>query len=97
MTAETTTYACSPDVAMTEVADTGGPVGVLLHLGSRRYFTLNATGVFIWNLLSKAPRSADAIADEVVRAFAVERAGASASIGGLLAELSSEGLIEPQR
>ena len=39
-----------PDVVVTELDD---KEAVLLHLGTKMYFTLNETGIRIWQLLSE--------------------------------------------
>ncbi|QII11529.1 hypothetical protein KsCSTR_21500 [Candidatus Kuenenia stuttgartiensis] len=38
-----------PDVVITELE---GKEAVLLHLGTKMYFTLNETGLWIWQMLS---------------------------------------------
>lgn len=91
-----TTYRCSAEVSMTEVEDAAGPIGVLLHLGTRRYFTLNRTGVFVWNALAQGPGGVATLTDELVGHFTVARDQAAAAVTRLLDELRRAGLIEAQ-
>lgn len=55
------------DLRLTELAGEG----VVLHLGERRYFTVNETGLTILNALAE-PRSFDALVAAVLDEFEVE-------------------------
>jgi len=81
-------YAVSADAACAQVADGA----VLLHLGSKRYYSLNETGAFIWQVLEEGQN----IADIVVRLqthYEVDRGEAQQSVDRLLNELGDAGLI----
>jgi hypothetical protein len=82
----------SPDVILTRLAD---GTGVLLHLGTKFYFALNASGVVVWEALASGqPADADTLADLLVARFSgVERAEARADAEDLLRELAAEGLL----
>jgi hypothetical protein len=82
----------SPDVILTRLAD---GTGVLLHLGTKFYFALNATGVVVWEALAAGqPVDADRLADLLVERFSgVDRAGARADVEALLRDLAAEGLL----
>jgi hypothetical protein len=82
----------SKDVLLTKLAD---GTGVLLHLGTKFYFALNATGVVVWEAIEAGSAAdADALADLLVARFSgVDRAEARADVEALLAELAAEGLL----
>jgi len=56
-----------PELRLTELAGEG----VVLHLGEKRYFTVNETGLAILNALEK-PRTFDQLVDSVLAEFEVE-------------------------
>jgi hypothetical protein len=81
----------SPDVILTRLAD---GTGVLLHLGTKFYFSLNRTGVAVWEALSSGQGDPDALADLLVARFAgVSQEEARADVDALLRELAAEGLF----
>lgn len=80
----------NPRVVATELKD---GTGVLLHLETKFYFTLNATGIFVWNELQRGPRSLDGLVGAMVAAFEVEEPVARRDISALLDELESERLV----
>ncbi len=80
----------SPQALFTELDD---GTGVVLHLETKFYYTLNPTAVFVWKSLTAAPASASAIAEALTREFRVERAEAERDIAAILAEMLAEGLL----
>jgi hypothetical protein len=78
-----------PDVVAT---DLGGGETVLLHLRSKSYFTLNATGTRIWEGLTRGltPR---VISERLQREFRVEPERADRSVLELLRDLASQKLV----
>lgn len=70
----TTRYQRHPDVRLTDLASEG----VVLHLGARRYFTVNATGLAILDALV-SPRTLDDLVAVVRREFDVSEADAVAT------------------
>jgi hypothetical protein len=83
-----TGYLLSPDAACAAVDDGA----VVLHMGTRRYFSLNETGAAIWRMLE------DDVAREDIPArlgslFAVDAAIATTALDRLLEELAAEHLI----
>lgn len=82
----------SDEAVLTELKD---GTGVLLHLGSKHYYTLNATGVLLWKLLADGTAStAEALAAAIAARFAGAEAGAvRADVDALLAELAAEQLV----
>jgi len=82
----------SEEAVLTELKD---GTGVLLHLGTRHYYTLNATGVLCWKLLADgSATTAEALAAGVSAAFPDAPAAAvRADVEALLAELGAEQLL----
>ena len=67
---------------------------VLLHLYTKRYFSLNDTGSRIWQLLEQNA-SEDEIVDTLVREYDVETSEARREMRRLVDDLLAERLIEP--
>jgi hypothetical protein len=65
-------YTRHPDIRLTALAGEG----VVLHLGSRRYFTVNETGLTILNALVQ-PSTFDELVAAVCAEFDVEEAVAT--------------------
>lgn len=85
-----TTAKASDRVILTPLVD---GTGVLLDLDSKCYFTLNATGVRIWQTMSgPSGASIDALADMLVSEFDVSDADARTDVADLLDELARESL-----
>jgi hypothetical protein len=82
----------SDEAVLTELKD---GTGVLLHLGTRHYYTLNATGVLCWKRLTDgSATTAEALAAAVSAAFPDAPADAvRGDVDALLAELAAEGLV----
>jgi hypothetical protein len=84
--------ATSPDVVLTALAD---GTGVLLHLGTKFYYTLNRTGVVAWQAMAAGtPAEPDALVDVLAERFSgLERERARQDVRALLEELAAEGLL----
>ena len=81
----------NPQALFTELDD---GTGVLLHLDTKFYYTLNPTAVFVWKELTRAaPASVVAIAVALSLEFRVERAEAERDVAALLAEMLADGLL----
>jgi len=81
----------SEDVILTELKD---GTGVLLHLGTKHYFTLNATGVTTWKLLETGARDAAELATRLAATFPeADAAAVKADVAALLEELTAEALV----
>ena len=78
-----------PQALFTELDD---GTGVLLHLETKFYFTLNPAAVLVWKSLGDGASTA-AIADRLTAAFRVERDVAERDITAILAEMLSGGLV----
>lgn len=87
-------FQTNPDVITTQLEDdTGQPESVLLHLTTHQYFSLNATGVSIWNNLEQGlPLSA--VADELQQAYDVTPEQAKSAVLRLTGELLDAKLIK---
>jgi len=81
----------SPDVHLTRFPDGSG---VLLHLGTGHYFTLNATGVRAWTFLDAGLADAGALTAALAVEFPdIEAGRIRADVSALLSELEREALI----
>jgi hypothetical protein len=81
----------SPDAVLTELQD---GTGVLLHLQTRFYFTLNATGVEAWRLLGDGPLEAAELSRRLAAAYpGTDPALVRADVDALLADLAGEALV----
>jgi hypothetical protein len=81
-------YTISPDAAFAAVEDGA----VVLHMGTKRYYSLNETGAFVWRRLEDGLEDTD-IAAQMVGAYDVGTNEAEAAVTGLLGELVKESLI----
>ena len=71
--------------------------GVLLHLENKIYYSLNATGSFIWKLLEDQDElSEEVLLESVVDNFDVETKEAKEDLDDFIVDLSKEGLIKVQ-
>ena len=80
----------NPEVVCTDV---GGKEAVLLHLDTKKYYSLNQTGLRIWQLLSKGQTPAEVIG-QLQAEFDVTPEKARESVIDLMNELISEKLIQ---
>ncbi|GJQ48747.1 MAG: PqqD family protein [Planctomycetia bacterium] len=79
-----------PDVVITELE---GKEAVLLHLGTKMYFTLNETGLRIWQMLSSG-LTAGEISEIIQNEFDVLPEKARESVLKLIHELIREKLVK---
>ena len=79
-----------PRVILTELED---GTGLLLHLGTKLYFTLNESGVFVWKQLSAAPRTRAALTVALVERYATTGDVAERDLAQLLDEMIGEQLV----
>ncbi|HKT08959.1 MAG TPA: PqqD family protein [Gemmatimonadaceae bacterium] len=85
-----TRYRIVPDALSAALSDGA----VLLHLYTKRYFSLNETGSRIWSLLEQQATDEE-IVDTLVREYDVEKPDAARAVSQLLDDLVAERLIEP--
>jgi hypothetical protein len=81
-------YTISPDAAFAAVEDGA----VVLHMGTKRYYSLNETGTFVWRRLEDGLADAD-IAARMVVEYDVGTDQAEVAVADLLGELVKESLI----
>ena len=79
-----------PEVVITELE---GKEAVLLHLGTKMYFTLNETGLRIWQMLNSGLTPGE-ISERLLREFDVSPEKAKESILNLIHELMTERLVK---
>jgi len=82
------TYVLSPDAACAAVEDGA----VVLHMRTKRYFSLNETGAAIWQMLEDGVALPE-IATRLAEMYEIDAAAADGSVMRLLAELAAEALI----
>lgn len=82
-------YTISPDAAFAAVEDGA----VVLHMGTKRYYSLNETGTFVWRRLEDGVPRGEIVA-LVVDAYDVGIAEAEMAVARLLEELMQESLIQ---
>ena len=80
----------NPEVVCTDVGD---KEAVLLHLDTKKYYSLNQTGLRIWQMLSKGQTPAEVIG-QIEAEFDVTPEKARESVSDLLKELISEKLMQ---
>lgn len=81
----------NPQVLFTEIDDGSG---VLLHLETKFYYTLNRTGVIVWKALGEgAVTSIAALGERIAAEFRVEPEAAARDVAALLEELQADGLL----
>ena len=83
-------FQCNEEVILTELE---GGEAVLLHLGTRKYYSLNETGVTIWQGLHEG-LNLKAIVEALESVYEVDREHAIRSVTALVDELTAEKLIE---
>ncbi len=77
------------DVVVTELDD---KEAVLLHLGTKMYFTLNETGIRIWQLLSEGHSISEA-SETIQNEYDILPDAAQKSVFKLAQELIAEKLV----
>ncbi len=78
-----------PDVVVTELDD---KEAVLLHLGTKMYYTLNETGIRIWQLLSEGHSISEA-SETIHNEYDVLPDAAQKSVLNITQELIAQNLV----
>jgi hypothetical protein len=89
MASDDSTAVPDPEVVCTPLRN---GEGVLLHLGTQCYFTLNETGLMVWRLMEQGLKLG-AIGDELTARFRVSGPQASQHVLDLADQLLAERLI----
>ena len=85
-------YQVPQDVVFTKLKE---GEGVLLHLGSKLYYSLNGSGSFLWQLMeSKEAQTIDELSARLEAHYQIPPQQAHSDCDELLRELLGEGLIE---
>ena len=84
-------YVASVDVA--GAALEGGTV--VLHMGTKRYYSLNESGAIVWQLAERQTTEEEATT-RLLEVYHVSAADARAAVSELLSELVAEGLVVAQ-
>jgi len=79
-------------VVFTELAD---GTGVLLHLTTKFFFSLNPTSTFLWKLLAKGKITRDGLVKRLVRGYNVSKVRAQRDVDRFLTYLLNEELLVP--
>lgn len=82
-------YRTSPDIACATVP--GG--AVIIHLGTNKYFSLNATAALVWSHLDAGEHSTT-IAAALVRDFRIDDETAQNAVSRTIAQFEEAGLLE---
>ncbi|TLD42024.1 MAG: hypothetical protein JETT_1733 [Candidatus Jettenia ecosi] len=82
-----------PEVVVTELEGLEGKEAVLLHLGTKMYFTLNETGLRIWQMLNSG-LTPEEISEQFLKEFDISPEKAKESILNLIDELITEKLVK---
>jgi hypothetical protein len=69
---------------------------VLIHLSTTHYYSLNATGSFLWDCLSKNPTHLLDLVQQLADHYGVEPDQVRPDVEGLLNDLVTEDLVKPQ-
>lgn len=84
-------YRRHPDLRLTALAGEG----VALHVGARRYFTVNQTGLTILEALT-TPRTLDELVERVLDEYEVPGEEAEATVRAFLDQCLASRLLEPE-
>jgi hypothetical protein len=85
------TYALHPDLRLTAL-DTEG---VALHLGEKRYFTVNDTGLTVLEALRRGPATAAVLTQAILDEYEVDAAVAANTVDAFLQRCLDAKLIQP--
>lgn len=80
------------DIIFTELSD---GEGVLLNLATKLYYSLNATGTFMWRLIEKCEaQSEPSLVERLESHYRIPRETALSDVQEFLSDLLSERLLE---
>lgn len=83
-------WAVNEKCLLTELAD---GTGVVLHLETKFYYTLNAAGVEVWKAVVAGALDSAAIAVRLSEAFEIDRDTATVDVDAVLGVMLEEGLV----
>ena len=82
-------FAADPNVLFTQLGD---DEGVLLHLHTQYYYSLNETGLLIWQGVNKGMSLGD-VASAMEREYEIDEAGAWQHVSDFVAHLKEKELL----
>ncbi len=85
-----TRFAAESRVVLTELKD---GTGLLLHLGSKLYFTLNRSGMLVWKAIVRQEATRAELVRLLVDTFETTSAQVEVDLDALLDEMLSEQLV----
>ena len=71
----------------------GDGTGVLLHLDTKFYYALNATGLHVWKTLGQRSKTFSELTEAVFQTFEVDAERAGEDVERLLSDLAAEKLL----
>jgi len=85
-------YQPSPKVVFTEISE---GEAVLLHLGTKLYYSLNGTGTFLWKILEvKNTANENELIQNLTHHYQISLKQAQGDVEEFIEDLSHEDLIE---
>lgn len=78
-----------PEVILTEFEDEG----VLLHLETKTYYSLNMPGLYVWGLIKDGILPTE-IVDRLIVTFSVEKEVAEENVSNVVDELIKEKIVQ---
>lgn len=75
------------------LTELGDGTGVLLHLDTKFYYTLNGPGVEVWKGIASGARDAGQVAECLMKRFEVDLETAQRDVAALLDYMLGEGLV----
>jgi hypothetical protein len=86
---DTTRYALHPELRLTALEDEG----VVLHLGVKRYFTVNDTGLLILEALKQAPLGEAALVAALLDQYEVTEQVARETVAAFLEQCVAAAVV----
>ena len=89
---DATHYILHPELRLTALEDEG----VVLHLGMKRYFTVNDTGLLILEALKRAPLGEDALVAALLDQYEVTEQVARETVAAFLEQCLTAAVVIPE-
>jgi len=89
---DSTRYTLHPELRLTALEDEG----VVLHLGAKRYFTVNDTGLLILEALKREPLREGALVSALLEQYEVTESVARETVRAFLDQCLGAAVIIPE-
>ena len=89
---DATRYTLHPELRLTALEDEG----VVLHLGMKRYFTVNDTGLLILEALKREPLGEDALIAALLDQYEVTEQVARETVAAFLEQCVTAAVVIPE-